>query len=247
MFMSDIRIGTAAWSIPGNSKARFPSAGSSLERYAAVFSAVEINSSFHRRHKPDTWKRWADSVPDDFRFSVKLPKAITHENRLEEAGALISEFAGDVSHLARKLGPVLVQLPPNLTFDAVVAKDFLTRLRQAFRGSVVIEPRHSSWTGDEVAQLLEEFAIDRVHADPAPIPNADTRRILYLRLHGSPRIYYSEYDGDALASYAVMLRSCPSPAWCIFDNTASGAAILNALDMLTLVVRSPERSPAAGH
>lgn len=240
--MPDAMIGTAAWSISGKSKSHFPSVGSSLERYAAVFRAVEINSSFYRRHKPETWMRWAGSVPDDFRFSVKLPKVITHESRLKDAGTLISEFAGDVGHLGDKLGPVLIQLPPNLPFEALIVKEFLDRLRQAFPGLIVIEPRHASWTEDDAARLLDEFDIDRVHADPAPIPNIDSRRILYLRLHGAPRIYYSEYDGDALTSYAAMLKSCPTPAWCIFDNTASGAAILNALDMMSLTARQPERS-----
>ena len=240
--MPDVMIGTAAWSISGKSKSHFPSEGSSLERYAAVFRAVEINSCFYRRHKPETWARWADSVPDDFRFSVKLAKAITHENRLKDAEALISEFASDVGHLRDKLGPILIQLPPNLPFDVPVAKGFFRMLRQAFSGPVVIEPRHLSWNEEDAGGLLEEFAIDRVHADPAPIPNVDSRRILYLRLHGSPRIYYSEYEGDALASYAAMLRSHPTPAWCIFDNTASGAAILNALDMRALMARQPERS-----
>lgn len=238
--MPVIMIGTAAWSIPGKSKSHFPSEGSSLERYSSKFSATEINSSFYRRHKPETWARWAESVPDGFRFSVKLPKTITHENRLENAQALLAEFAADVSNLGHKLGPLLIQLPPKLTFDAVVTKAFLETLRQSFSGPVVIEPRHASWTGDDAALLLEEFAIDRVHAHPAPIPNVASGRILYLRLHGAPRIYYSEYDANALGSYAAMLRSHTGPAWCIFDNTASGAAILNALDLLALVAPPQE-------
>jgi uncharacterized protein YecE (DUF72 family) len=240
--VAGVMIGTAAWSISGKSRSHFPTSGSSLERYAAVFPATEINSSFYRRHKPETWARWADSVPNDFRFSVKLPKSITHEKRLKRAEALVMEFADDVGHLEDKLGPILVQLPPNLMFDAAVVEGFLALLRRAFPGPVVIEPRHMSWAEKDAARLLEQFSIDRVHADPAPIPNEDGRRVLYLRLHGSPKIYYSEYDGEELASYATLLKSCPASAWCIFDNTASGAAILNALDMLALVGSRPEPS-----
>jgi uncharacterized protein YecE (DUF72 family) len=73
-----VRIGTAAWSIPKKHAAPFPTAGSHLERYAAVFNAAEINSSFYRPHRAATYERWAASVPDDFRFAVKVPKAITH-------------------------------------------------------------------------------------------------------------------------------------------------------------------------
>jgi uncharacterized protein YecE (DUF72 family) len=244
--MPDIMIGTAAWSIPGKSKRHFPPYGSSLERYSSVFPATEINSTFYRRHKPETWTRWAESVPDGFRFSVKLPKTITHENRLENARALLEEFAADVGNLGRKLGPLLIQLPPTLRFDAAVTKVFLETLRREFPGPVVIEPRHASWSEDDAVRLLEEFAIDRVHADPAPIPNVGGGRILYLRLHGSPRIYYSEYDADALGFYAAMLRSRVGPAWCIFDNTASGAAILNALDLLALAAPQEPRTDHAG-
>lgn len=239
--MPETMIGTAAWSIPAKSRQDFPSEGSSLARYSSIFFATEINSSFYRRHKPETWARWAESVPDRFRFSVKIPKAITHECRLENADAHLAEFARDVSNLGHKLGPLLIQLPPKLVFDAVVTRTFLAKLRQHFPGPVVIEPRHASWNEEEAAILLAEFAIDRVHADPAPIPNVGRGHILYLRLHGAPKVYYSEYDADALGSYAEMLRSHTGPAWCIFDNTASGAAILNALDLLGQLAPSQER------
>jgi uncharacterized protein YecE (DUF72 family) len=73
-----VRIGTAAWSIPREHAAPFPVAGSHLERYAAVLNAVEINSSFYRPHRTATYERWAASVPEDFHFAVKIPKAITH-------------------------------------------------------------------------------------------------------------------------------------------------------------------------
>ena len=78
-------VGTAAWSIGREVADQFPSEGSSLARYAAILNGVEINSSFYKTHKPDTWRRWADSVPESFRFSVKLPKRISHELRLVEA------------------------------------------------------------------------------------------------------------------------------------------------------------------
>jgi uncharacterized protein YecE (DUF72 family) len=111
-----IRIGTAAWSIPKEHAAPFPVAGSHLERYGAVFNAVEINTSFYRSHRTVTYERWAASVPDGFRFTVKVPKAITHERRLEDVSDLLDRFLSEVGGLGPKLGPLLVQMPPSLSF-----------------------------------------------------------------------------------------------------------------------------------
>src|SRR5213076_405151 len=87
------RIGTAGWAIPAGVRDRFPADGTSLERYAARFAFAEINSSFHRPHRPATYQRWAESVRDDFRFAIKMPKAITHVQRLVDCGGLIAAFA----------------------------------------------------------------------------------------------------------------------------------------------------------
>jgi uncharacterized protein YecE (DUF72 family) len=113
--MGSIRIGTAGWSIARVAAERFPAEGSSLERYAATFGAVEVNSSFHRPHRVSTWVRWRDSVPADFRFSVKVPKRITHELKLvgyeeardtflDEAGALNEKLAVLAGAIAAQAG-----------------------------------------------------------------------------------------------------------------------------------------------
>src|SRR4051794_13597269 len=107
-----VRIGTAGWSIPAAFADHFPAQGTNLERYAARFSAVEINSSFHRPHRPATYARWAASVGPDFRFAVKLPKVITHAARLVDVDAALDRFVAEINGLGAKLGPLLVQLPP---------------------------------------------------------------------------------------------------------------------------------------
>src|SRR3954464_4905484 len=163
-------IGTAGWSIPKEHAAPFPSIGSHLERYGAVFNAVEINSSFYRPHRRTTYERWAASVPADFRFAVKLPKAITHERRLEHSGDLLDPFVSEVGGLGPKLGPLLVQLPPSLSFQEGIADRFLRGLRERVRGGLVCEPRHRSWFTPEVEALLRELHIARVAADPALVP-----------------------------------------------------------------------------
>jgi uncharacterized protein YecE (DUF72 family) len=234
--IASVRIGTAAWSIPKEHAVPFPVAGSHLERYGAVLNAVEINSSFYRPHRTATYGRWAASVPEDFRFAVKVPKAITHERRLNDVGDLLDQFLSEVSGLGPKLGPLLVQLPPRLSFQPDVADRFLTGLRSRVEGSILCEPRHASWFTPEVEALLVELRIARVAADPAPAPGADEpggwRGLSYYRLHGSPRIYYSAYSAEFLAAIAeVLVRDAAAAVetWCIFDNTAAFAATGDAL------------------
>lgn len=230
------RIGTAGWAIPARVRDRFPECGSGLERYAGRFSAVEINSTFTRSHKPQTYQRWAAAVPDDFRFSVKLPRSITHDRRLIDADALVDRFLEEVAGLGMKLGPVLVQLPPSLAFDAAVARNFLKAVRARASGPLVCEPRHVSWFSDDVDQLLSDHEVARVAADPARVPKAalpgGSNSLAYYRLHGSPRIYHSEYGAGFIRDLAARLAAGATPEiWCIFDNTTSGAATADALDL----------------
>lgn len=227
-----IRIGCAGWSIGRDVAASFPGDGSHLERYARVLNAVEINSSFYKPHQASTYARWADSVPDDFRFAVKLPRSISHDQRLIEVEALLTAFAGQANTLGGKLGCILVQLPPSLRLDTGVADAFLTDLRQHFACAIACEARHGSWFGDDATALLQAHGITRVIADPpagAPGPFVPTTDMVYARLHGSPRMYYSSYADAYLDQVATWITG--RDAWCIFDNTASGAALPNALDL----------------
>lgn len=231
-----IRTGTAGWSIPGGVAERFSGGGTHLERYAAVFDAVEINSSFYRPHRPATYARWAASVPPDFRFAVKLPRAISHERRLVECGALLADFSEGVEALGERRGPILVQLPPSLAFDEKVVDRFFATMAEALPGRTVCEPRHASWFADEAEALLIRRRIARVAADPAKIPAAagpgGWRGFTYRRFHGSPHIYYSPYGAERVAAHAASAVTAPGEVWTIYDNTASGAAIEDALTFL---------------
>lgn len=236
---SKIYLGTAAWGIPRAEQRRFPAGESLLARYAKVFPSVEINSTFYEPHRPETFDRWAASVPRSFRFSVKLPREITHDRRLAGSARLLKEFLDQVAPLGQKLGCLLVQLPPSLVYDPRAARAFFSALRKRFGGNVAMEPRHASWFTDSAEALLVSFEIARVAADPSRVPGDDEpggwHGLAYFRLHGSPRIYYSSYEAtylDQLASKLDKLRRRRIPTWCIFDNTASGAATSNALSML---------------
>lgn len=231
-----IHIGCAGWSLFASYAEHFPASGSHLERYGSVFHAVEINSSFYRPHKPQTYAKWAAAVPEAFRFAVKIPKAITHEGRLKNAEAALDRFLGEIAELGAKLGPLLVQLPPSLNFDLAVATNFFTLLRERFAGHVVCEPRHLTWFASDADLLLAQFQVARVAADPALTPQAGLPGgwdgLRYYRLHGSPRIYYSAYSAEFLEALTVTLQDSLSrsiPTWCIFDNTAEGAATGDAL------------------
>lgn len=247
--MHDLRIGTAGWTLPRAHAQRFPEEGTHLERCARVLNCVEINSSFYRPHQRKTWERWAASTPDDFRFSVKMPKAITHEAKLLNCGALLLQFVEQAGGLGAKLGPLLVQLPPKLSFDEGLAHDFFTTLRELHTGLVALEPRHESWFTPAVDRLLRGFEIARVAADPpkgspAAIQPGGWPGLRYWRLHGAPRTYYSDYDERWLQDFAQSLREPAQAAetWVIFDNTALGHATGNALRLQELLCT--QRGPA---
>jgi len=240
-----LRIGTAGWSIGAEQRSQFPDKGSVLERYGSRFNCVEINSSFYRTHKPETYKRWADSVPHDFRFSVKVPRSITHNARLINVGEPLDEFLAGTSTMGEKLGGLLVQLPASAAFNAEIADEFFDVFRARYSGHLICEPRHLSWFEPAATALLSHYEVSRVGADPAITAEAaipvTQQGLAYWRLHGSPRIYYSDYSPDFLARLASKTQDFRAAStWYIFDNTASGAAIGDALLFQQLVTSNPD-------
>ena len=231
-----VLVGCAGWSIPSAHAHLFGEGDSQLARYATRFPVVEINSTFYRPHLPATFERWAATVPKGFRFSAKLPRAITHDARLRGVGGALDAFLEQVGHLGDRLGGLLVQLPPSLRHDARTASTFFAMLRRRTGLPLACEPRHASWFEPGVDALWTRYRVARVAADPARLPAAsvpggDCSQWSYWRWHGSPRIYYSAYGEAALDALAGALRgrSRPgAPAWCILDNTAAGHAIPNA-------------------
>ena len=232
-------IGTAGWSVPRQDQEHFPGDGTHLQRYARVFSCVEINSTFHRRHLPGTFARWAASVPGDFRFSLKMPRTITHDAGLVGTRDLVEDFLADITPLGDRADCLLVQLPPRLEFAPARARAYFSHLRERFPRSIAVEPRHASWFSAGADRLLGGFRIARVAADPPRAPlgfePGGWAGLAYFRLHGSPRIYYSSYADaflDALAARLDTLRKAGTPAWCIFDNTTLGAGTANGLSLM---------------
>lgn len=221
----------------------FPAHGTHLQRYASHLTAVEINSAFYRPHRPQTYLRWAKSVPEPFRFSVKVPKLITHVQRLQDCERLLDEFLSQCTALGDSLGCLLVQLPSSLDYDEGIATDFFLALRQRYAGALVLEPWHETWLNADA--LLIEQRVGRVAADPSPMTGGGTPGgwpgIHYWRLHGSPRIYNSDYEPDRLQALAQQVQNSVRKGintWCIFDNTASGFALGNALTLQNYIDKS---------
>lgn len=240
-----LRIGTAGWSIPREVAAEFPGEGQHLARYARVLGCTEINSSFHRAHRPQVYERWAAQTPPAFRFSVKLPRSITHDARLRRARAPLQRFLDEAAGLGDRLAVLLVQLPPSFAFEVRPVRNFFELLATLFAGAVVCEPRHASWFTPAADRVLAALKVSRAAADPVRWPQAATPggwlgpcgdgrgAVLYHRWHGSPRVYWSRYEPQWIEARARALGEWPgeADAWCIFDNTASGAALGNALEL----------------
>ena len=246
-----IRVGTAGWSIPRASAFRFDPSGTHLQRYSRRLDCAEINSSFYRPHAATTYAKWRDSTPPDFQFSVKIPRSITHERKLCDAQELFVTFLTQTDGLADKRGPLLLQLPPSLAFDRAVVTAFLDEVRTVYDGPIVCEPRHATWFAPAVTSLLKRYKISRVVADPPPVPDAAAfagwPRVAYFRLHGSPRRFWSRYDENTIAILAATVgrMGTADQVWCVFDNTASGAAMENAWELRERLII--DRTPANQH
>jgi uncharacterized protein YecE (DUF72 family) len=247
----EYHVAIAGWSIRSEQKDLFAAHGSHLERYASRFDAVEINSSFYGPHRRETYERWAASVPAGFRFSVKMPKLLTHERCLEDTGDALKRFLREIGGLGNKLGCVLVQLPPGLAYDPRRVESFFSALRARYRRPVVCEPRHPTWFTGAAEARLHAHAVGRVAADPSCGEDGDapagSPRVAYFRLHGSPVMYHSSYSDEYLSLLSMRIRALAerAPVWCVFDNTARGAATINALALRDRLARRRSSSKSS--
>ena len=235
-------VGCAGWSIPRQHAHLFGDGESMLARYATRFDLVEVNYSFYLAHQRKTWERWAGEVPARFRFTAKLPQEISHERALRGCVACVERFLGEVGGLGDKLACLLLQLPRSRPLEARVAKNFFAAFRRRYQGGLALEPRHPSWFEPAADELLGEFEVARVAADPALSAVAaqpgGTPVLRYWRWHGSPRMYYSDYPEAALRALATQLRvRAPrgTQRLVVFDNTAHAHATANAARLQELL------------
>ena len=198
MDLKDVKIGCSGWSYKDWQGIFYPKglpAKEYLGYYSKVFSCVEIDSSFYRVPSPFMVNQWKSNTPTGFLFSPKLPKKITHENKLKNSQSNLVYFYSTLSKLKEKLGPIAVQLPPSVKFDShmPLMKDFVSQLSPEFRHA--IEFRHKSWFNPETYSLLKSNNIAMVwslnqYLETPPEATAD---FFYLRMVGDREI--TEFTG----------------------------------------------------
>lgn len=203
-----------------------------LDYYATVFSTVEVNATFYRQVSADTFEKWRTRTPEGFVWSVKAHRFITHVKRLRNTEDSLKSFLDSAFVLGEKLGPILFQLPPSLAFEGSAAEAFFSLLPGGYR--YALEARHESWTGQDALTALKKHGIAWCIADTAgryPYCEAVTAGFAYVRLHGSRRLYASEYSDREIHAWADKIRSWGIPAYIYFDNDYMAYATRNAMGL----------------
>jgi len=221
-----------------------------LRHASSTFRAIEINGTFYSLQRPESFARWREDTPEDFVFTVKGPRYITHMRRLKEVKAPLSNFlASGLLNLGPKLGPILWQFPPNFKFDAARMEPFLKMLPHSTGAAATlarrhdkfmsgrsamktedrpmrhaIEIRHASFVSPEFIAMLRQYAVALVCADTVEWPRLMdvTSDFIYCRLHGSEVLYASGYDDNALDDWASRVT-----AWSRGDEPSDAERAVN--------------------
>lgn len=243
-----IRIGTSGWSYEHWKGIFYPhrlGADAMLAHYAEHFDTVELNSTFYRLPAESTLRRWAETVPTDFRFAVKASRYITHIKKLKDPQDSVSLFLERVRVLGDHLGPILFQLPPRFHYNGERLRALLDVLPHDLE--YTFEFRDPSWFNDESCALLVEHGAALCFYDLAGqgAPETLTGGFVYVRLHGPEEAYAGHYDEAALDHWTDSLTARADegrPCWCFFDNDAEAWAPRDARSLQQrLAARS--RSP----
>lgn len=223
-----------------------------LEHYAERFRTVEVNNAFYRLPEASTFRAWAERTPDDFVVAVKASRYLTHVKRLRDADEPVARFVDRARHLGPKLGPVLVQLPPNLTLDLDALSRVLSRFPPGWR--VAVEPRHESWFVEDTFDLLAGFDAAFCLAD-SPKRRTPVRRTAgwgYVRFHegrATPRPCYGHRALDTWAGALARLYQPGDDVYAFFNNDPRGCAVRDARVFAAAARRhglSASRVPAPG-
>lgn len=202
-----------------------------LPFYAERFTTVEINSTFYHLPRQSSVAHWREVTPEDFRFTLKAYRGITHYKKLKEARSELHAFLHLIKPLKPKLGVLLFQLPPSLKIDLKLLEDFLEELPSGYR--CAFEFRHDSWIEDTVLALLEAhgagFCINDFGRHQTPW--AVTASFAYVRMHGPEGRYRGRYDDAAIDVLCEKLSGIAAEGrdvYCYFNNDMEGFAWENA-------------------
>lgn len=239
----NIHIGTSGWQYRDWNETFYPAdlpAKEQLAYYAQKFSTVEINSTFYHSPRVTTCEKWYEQTPDNFVFTVKMFRGITHYGRLvmdEEHRQQLADFCTSVAALGNKLGMILVQLPPSLKKDLSLLEQFVEAVRTEEQRlgvtlPLTLEVRNDSWFDDETVDCLNRLAVGWVINDsPNRWPSAQfvTANKMYLRFHGSKVLYKSSYTDEELKTWAGFIASqSVTDVWVYFNNDYDGVGPENA-------------------
>lgn len=233
-------IGTSGWAYNEWRNLFYPpglKSGDRLAWLATQLNAVELNSSFYRLPDPKLMARWADVVPDDFRFAIKVWNEITHTRRLDDCGDAVTAFMQALAPMGDKSGPLLLQLPPSLTVDALpLLERVLAQFTSHGATQLAVEFRHRSWDIPAVAGMMDNQGTAIVlHDMKRPLSlAANNAPLVYLRYHGVKGDYKGAYGADFLQAQAAAIRSWQNERrtiYVFFNNTMTGDAPLEALGL----------------
>jgi|SRR5579862_8601005 len=208
---------------------------------AERFTGIEIDGTFYGSKPKPTFEKWAAEAPDGFKFAVRGHRYVTHFRRLKNVADSIKRVKESAEGLGDKLGPILWQTRPDMEVDLDRLKSFADDLEVWPRARHVLEFRNESWFTSEVCELLADRRLAICISDGEGIPRWDevSTDLAYIRLHGRPELYASDYGEKDLASWAKRIRSLPvREVHVYFDNDVSGHAPHNALRLMELV-KSP--------
>ena len=244
-----VYIGLSGWSYPGWKDGFYRGVARKdwLPWCARNFSALEINASFYRLQKRETFARWRAQTPADFRFALKANRYLTHNRKLSNAPSAIALERERASALGEKLAAVLWQLPANYHQHGERLAAFLAALRAWPEVRHVIEFRHASWFVDAIAEQLSAYNVAVCQSDAAdwPLWERVTTDLVYVRLHGHTRTYASAYSLRSLQRWAERILDWSRSGCSVhvyFDNDAEGAAPRDAMRLQQLLRERQHRS-----
>ena len=226
------RIGTSGWNYKHWREIFYPRqvpVSRWLGFYTEHFDTVEVNATFYRLPRPEAFEKWYRETPRNFLWAVKGSKFITHTRRLKDSNEPLERLYSTIERLKEKLGPILFQLPPSLSFDRELFISFCRNLNPSYRH--VLEVRHPSWVDTNVFEILNEYHIAFCISDTAgryPSFEAITADFIYIRLHGSQKLYASEYSEEELQEWGRKIRGWNIDTYLYFDNDFQGLAVRNA-------------------
>jgi uncharacterized protein YecE (DUF72 family) len=237
MTLENVHIGTSGWSYKHWKDDFYPhglKAADWFTFYASKFDIAEINTSFYHLPKAQTIINWELKSPPHFLFCAKLSRYITHLKKLKEAEEPLQRFFDLFQPLQKKMGPVLVQLPPMLKFNYDVAENFFKQLAAYKTYEFVLEVRHLTWLEEVSLTLMAKYNIGLVISESGghfPYAEMVTAKNIYLRFHGPAELYASAYTDEMLLSYAAKCKGWVAEGhtiWAFFNNDIHGHAFRDA-------------------